>query len=462
MSAVVVIGDVVVDRDVIGTATRMCPDGPAPVVDQVDEVVRTGGAGLTASLVRRQSPDTAVHLVAAFADDAPGALARRWLTDRGVALTDLVDHGSTTEKIRIRVDGRTLLRVDRGRAGDVGDPPGGIDPLRGAGVVLVSDYGRGVTAHPGVRSMLAGALARGVPVVWDPHPLGAPPLPGSTVVVPNTTEAGMHGNRPTDLGDATRRTVALRQEWGVGAVALTMGSGGALLVSGDGVPLVVPVDGPGVHGDTCGAGDAFAAGVALALAQDALLSQAVAQGVTAAVRYLRDGGPNAAATGDDALDAGEVGDADGPRERPASRLVAAGGCFDILHAGHIAMLRHAHRLGDRLVVLLNSDASVRRLKGPGRPVQRDVDRAAVIGSLSFVDDVIVFDEDTPAQALERLRPDVFVKGGDYTHRHVHEQETLERWGGTVVSVPFVDGLSTTSLLASARGSETEGARTHAR
>ncbi len=289
MSAVVVVGDVVLDRDVIGDATRLCPDGPAPVVDQVDEVVRTGGAGLTASLVRQTSPTTAVHLVTAFAADAAGGIARGWLEDRGVSLTDLVDHGSTTEKIRVRVDDRTLLRVDRGVAGHIGEPSDGLDRLRCEGslqhadVVLVSDYGRGMTAHPAVRAMLAGVIDRGVPVVWDPHPRGAAPVAGSTVVLPNTSEAGLLGDRPADLGEATRRAVALRDEWRVGAVALTMGAGGALLVSGDGVPLVVPVDGPGERGDTCGAGDAFAAGFLAGLWRGTDLTRALRLGhITAA------------------------------------------------------------------------------------------------------------------------------------------------------------------------------------
>jgi rfaE bifunctional protein nucleotidyltransferase chain/domain len=137
---------------------------------------------------------------------------------------------------------------------------------------------------------------------------------------------------------------------------------------------------------------------------------------------------------------------DSEGEAAARTLVATGGCFDLLHPGHVSTLERARRLGDRLVVLLNSDASVRRLKGPGRPVQDEQDRAAVLRSLACVDDVVVFDEDTPAEALRRLRPDVFVKGGDYSSAELPEAAVLAEWGGTVLTVPFVDGRSTTGLL----------------
>jgi rfaE bifunctional protein nucleotidyltransferase chain/domain len=128
-------------------------------------------------------------------------------------------------------------------------------------------------------------------------------------------------------------------------------------------------------------------------------------------------------------------------------VVATGGCFDVLHAGHVATLERARALGDRLVVLLNSDASVRRLKGPDRPVQTQEDRAAVLASLRCVDEVVVFDDDTPVPALRRLRPALFVKGGDYSATRMPEHEVVEEWGGEVVTVPFLAGRSTTSLLA---------------
>jgi rfaE bifunctional protein nucleotidyltransferase chain/domain len=130
-------------------------------------------------------------------------------------------------------------------------------------------------------------------------------------------------------------------------------------------------------------------------------------------------------------------------------VVATGGCFDLLHAGHVATLQAARRLGDRLVVCLNSDASVRRLKGAPRPLVPASDRARVLEALECVDAVVVFDEDTPAEALRRIRPDVWVKGGDYAGAHLPEQEVLAEWGGQAVAVPYLDGRSSTRLVRAA-------------
>jgi D-beta-D-heptose 7-phosphate kinase / D-beta-D-heptose 1-phosphate adenosyltransferase len=126
--------------------------------------------------------------------------------------------------------------------------------------------------------------------------------------------------------------------------------------------------------------------------------------------------------------------------------VATGGCFDLLHPGHVHTLQAARALGDCLIVCLNSDASVRRLKGPGRPIVNEHDRAAVLAALGCVDAVAVFDEDTPAHVLERIRPHIWAKGGDYEGRLLPEQEVLERWGGRAVVLPFLDGRSTTELI----------------
>ncbi|WP_174548280.1 D-glycero-beta-D-manno-heptose 1-phosphate adenylyltransferase, partial [Nocardiopsis dassonvillei] len=149
----------------------------------------------------------------------------------------------------------------------------------------------------------------------------------------------------------------------------------------------------------------------------------------------------------------------GPRTgegRRAERVVATGGCFDVLHAGHVDLLRRARALGDRLVVLLNSDASVRALKGSGRPVVAEQDRARVLGALDCVDEVVVFDEDTPVRALEELRPDVWVKGGDYEVEDLPETPVVRRAGGEVVTVPLVPGHSTTGLITRIRGRGRDG------
>ncbi|MEU4835981.1 PfkB family carbohydrate kinase [Streptosporangium sp. NPDC023615] len=508
----VVVGDTVLDVDVEGETTRLCPDAPVPVVDVGAEHLRPGGAGLAALLAARSGAE--VVLVTALADDHSGRVLAGLLTPHlGVVRSPL--RGTTVRKTRVRVRGRTLVRLDTGDGTAPADRPGtAARVLRGAGAVLVSDYGRGVA--DAVRDLLGDLGALGVPVVWDPHPRGAPPPPGCTLVTPNETEAAALCGRPSgDPGEVARHLVAaLRAE----AVAVTLGARGAVLAGADGHRSHLPAPPPparpsarspalspgdrGAHGthDTCGAGDRLAGAAALALREGAAVRDAVAAGVREAARFVNDGGaasirpvlPRApAAPGGNGLgtapirpavlraavltDGGGAGAApaapaappgpaatgagDGPRDAletaeavraRGGRLIATGGCFDLLHAGHVSLLRRARALGDALVVCVNSDASVRRLKGPGRPVVGLHDRVEVLRALGCVDAVLVFEEDTPCAAVELLRPEVWVKGGDHGGRVLPETAVLDRLGAEVVVLSRVPGRSTTGLIAAAQ------------
>jgi D-beta-D-heptose 7-phosphate kinase/D-beta-D-heptose 1-phosphate adenosyltransferase len=209
-----------------------------------------------------------------------------------------------------------------------------------------------------------------------------------------------------------------------------------------------------VH-DSCGAGDRFAATATIRLAEGASPAESVAAATEAATTYVENGGPRYVSERPVRPDHAE------PDEDPLTvarrvraaggTVVAVGGCFDLLHRGHATMLQEARRLGDCLIVCINGDESVSRIKGPERPVLPAVDRAAMLRSLRSVDAVLVFDEDTPESSLRLLRPDVFVKGGDYHAAQLPEAETVRAWGGQVVTVPFVDGYSTTSLLQELTG-----------
>jgi rfaE bifunctional protein nucleotidyltransferase chain/domain len=249
------------------------------------------------------------------------------------------------------------------------------------------------------------------------------------------------------------RAEALIRRWGVGAVAVTLGARGALLSYGEGAPMVVPAVAV-TGGDPCGAGDSFAAAAALALADGAVTGEAVAAAVAAATAFVARGG--AAAWDADASPqpnvVAEPGvDAVLARVRAAGgTVVATGGCFDLLHPGHVATLRAARGLGDCLIVCINSDDSVRRLKGPSRPLVTAPDRARVLEALEFVDAVVVFEEDTPAEVLDRLRPDVWAKGGDYAGADLPEAAVLQTWGGQAVVLPYLDGHSTTALVERSR------------
>jgi D-beta-D-heptose 7-phosphate kinase/D-beta-D-heptose 1-phosphate adenosyltransferase len=466
----VVIGDSLLDRDVDGTVTRICPDAPAPVFDVAGTRSRPGGAALAASLAAALHGP--VRLVTAVAADEGSRELLALLEDGGVEVVVLPACGAVPEKVRLRADGQTLLRLDRGGLTVSPDPPGKVigAALDGAGAVLVSDYGRGVAALPPVLEALGGGRRR---IVWDPHPKGPPPVPGCRIFTPNAAEAlGRWGAGDPGAPTGTDSWAALaraastaRTETFADSVAVTWGDRGALLDTGDGAPRLLPAPVAG-QGDACGAGDCFAAAAAAALAGGAVASEAVAAAVERASRFVAAGG---AARYPGSL----PGPAGAPLRAGASRppglsfqadertrpdkvaetragggvVVAAGGCFDVLHAGHVAMLQAARRLGDCLVVCLNSDRSVRRLKGPGRPVNPQADRAATLAALGCVDAVAVFDEDTPETVLRRLRPDIWVKGGDYDGRLLPEASVLQEWGGEVAVLPYLADRSTSRILS---------------
>ncbi|WP_428833168.1 PfkB family carbohydrate kinase [Micromonospora coerulea] len=453
-----VVGDALLDRDVAGAVSRVCPDAPVPVLDERSATDRPGGAGLAALLAAAQ--DSEVALVTALADDAGGGRLAELLAAAGVEVYPLHLPGATAEKIRLRAGGQTLLRLDRG-----GDPQPPGEPsaatlavLARARAILVSDYGRGLVRQPTLRAALAEASA---PVVWDPHPRGPAAVAGARLTTPNLAElrqlTGDAGGGSA-LSTATRAGHELRRRWRVGAVAVTLGADGAVLCHSGSTPLVVPP--PATVDrveDTCGAGDRFAATAALALGGGALVSEAVGEAIAAASAYVAAGGAAGLHRQEDrrpVLAAARTAEELVARVRAdGGTVVATGGCFDILHAGHVATLQAARRLGDCLVVCLNSDHSVRGLKGPERPVNPEADRARLLAALDCVDAVAVFDEPTPHQVLARLRPDVWVKGGDYAGENgpdLPETELVQRWGGRVVTVPYLAGRSTTGTISAAR------------
>ncbi|WP_329200773.1 MULTISPECIES: D-glycero-beta-D-manno-heptose 1-phosphate adenylyltransferase [unclassified Streptomyces] len=442
----VVVGDALLDEDIEGVSTRMSPDAPAPVVDVTGARRRPGGAGLAAALAARGGRE--VVLVTALGEDEASATVRTALRGR-VHLVEIPLDGDLPVKTRVLAGGRPLVRIDRG-GGTPGAPAGAVrEALEQAGTVLVADYGRR-TARA-VRELLE-AVAPRVPLVWDPHPKGDDPVPGARLVTPNAGET----RALSDIEGVSLRAYAQRGEelagrWRAAAVAVTLGERGVLLTRpGAQTPMLVPAP-YRAEGDPCGAGDCFAAATAAALADGALPEEAVERGVAEAAAFVAAGG-----AGNPALWQTGAAAPRRARERDAFALarevrarggtvVATGGCFDLLHAGHVGLLESARRIGDCLIVCVNSDASLGRLKGPGRPLNPLADRMRVLAALGSVDAVAPFEEDTPERLLDRLRPDVWVKGGDYSAGELPEAEVLRRWGGQAVVLPYLDGRSTTSL-----------------
>jgi rfaE bifunctional protein nucleotidyltransferase chain/domain/rfaE bifunctional protein kinase chain/domain len=451
----VVVGDALLDRDVHGTVNRLVPDAAAPVFDEAERFDRPGGAALAAALAAADG--VRVTLIAAIGDDPAGTRLRRLLDEAGVHVIALGSR-ATRQKIRFRTPSGVVMRLDRGGTGaavDVDDDA--FAALADPAAVLVSDYGGGVTSLNQVRRAIA-MLAQRRPVVWDPHPRGCDPVPGLRLVTPNESELPDDGSAErVRMAGLTRRAASARSAWRAAAVAVTLGERGALLVEGDTLPRLVPARAMSSV-DSCGAGDRFAAAAAAAFADGAVVSEAVEQAVSAASHFVADGAagsyghrrtPRASQPSIGLHEALHVAEATRRRGEP---VVATGGCFDVLHAGHIQTLQAARELGGCLIVCLNSDEGVRDLKGPGRPLNPLADRIRVLAALGCVDAVAVFNDTTPIGTLVHLRPDIWVKGGDYTAETLPEADDVAAWGGQTVILPYLPGHSTTQLIQAAAGS----------
>ena len=468
---VLVVGDAVLDGWLSGPSRRLSREAPVPVVGVTTERYAPGGAANTAANLAALG--ASVRFVTVTGEDADGALLRRVLRDAGVDDAHvLVEPGRTTcAKRRVSAGTQMLTRLDTGDEGPVTDGTRVrlAQCLRElaaeSAAVVVSDYGLGLLADGAVDAV----AALGHPcVVVDSRAPQRWAAVRPRAVKPNFAEVAPL--LPPGL-DRAERVVAgadrVRAELGAAVVAATLDGDGAVVLS-DGPPVRLhTTPQPDTH--AAGAGDSFTAVLALALAQGAPpalageLAQRAAQVVVRApgtTLCSADDLREAVGTTEQRVrDVARLADL-AARHRTQGRTVAfTNGCFDVLHAGHIAHLREAGALADVLVVGLNSDDSVQRLKGPGHPVNPVEDRAAVLAALVGVDHLVVFDADTPAELLEAVRPDVYVKGGDYTREMLPETALVERLGGTVVTLGWVEDRASAGRSAPDRAPEQDQRRT---
>ncbi len=460
------VGDLMLDRFVTGTVDRVSPEAPIPILAIDGESVMIGGAGnVVRNLVAVGAEAT---LVAVIGDDAAGTELRTRLdTMAGVTarLVTVADR-RTTVKTRFVTGGQQLLRTDEEATGplDEGTDRALLDhalaALDGCGALMLSDYGKGVLGTAVTSALIAAAREAGKPIVVDPKGTDYARYRGASLLTPNRNElaqaSGMKLEDAAAVVAACRKIIA---DCGVRAVLATLGGRGMTLVDEDAADHL-PARARAVF-DVSGAGDTVAAAMAagLALGEPALRVARLAN--TAAGVAVGKTGTAAAYAGEivSALHEAEflTGEAkvatleaardraDGWR-REGRRIGFTNGCFDLLHPGHISLLNQARARCDRLIVGLNDDESVARLKGPGRPAQGEASRAAVLASLSAVDMVVIFAEETPLAVINALRPDVLVKGADYTVETVVGAAEVQSWGGTVVLADILDGHSTTETL----------------
>jgi D-beta-D-heptose 7-phosphate kinase/D-beta-D-heptose 1-phosphate adenosyltransferase len=473
---VVVVGDAMLDRYLFGETSRISPEAPIPVVRVVRDEERAGGAASAAMNVRALGAN--VRIVGFQGTDEAGTALRRLLESAGIDTTALVAVAGrpTTQKTRVVAEGRShrnrqqVVRVDREDSTTY--PPEAEARLLaafekvlvGASSVVVSDYAKGVVTSRVIRYVIDRARDAGVPVLVDPKGSDYSRYRGATVVTPNRSEAAQAtGIEPRDRDSmlaAGRRVLEIA---GVEAAVVTLDKDGMAIVTRSGHEEIVPTTPREVY-DVTGAGDVVIATLGVALGDGLPLATAVhLANVAAGVEVGKVGA--VPVTREEVLVA--LGESRPPSHRvlplPAlleeladvrksgRTVVFTNGCFDVLHAGHVRYLAAARREGDVLVVGLNSDTSVRRIKGEGRPVNPQDDRAEVLASLAAVDYVVVFDEDTPFETIRAVQPDVLVKGEDWRDKGVVGREIVEARGGRVVLAPLVPGRSTSAVIEKIRG-----------
>jgi rfaE bifunctional protein nucleotidyltransferase chain/domain len=438
---IAVVGDTMLDVDLAGDAEPLGPDAPAPVLSTRSTRRRPGAAGLVATLLADDGIE--VELITALSDDARAEELKHMLAPwprrpHGPISIHFTKLGAPTPvKTRMRAGDHLLLRLHEDTAPPEFPPHsnrGMRDALTGVDAVIVADYGGGIAADPGLRRTLS-AIGVTVPIVWHPHPHGALPLTASAVVTPNEL-AARHAARAEADADPSDLAQALAAHWSVRAVAVTCGERGAVLHERGRHTHVIPTTAvPGV--EAAGAGDRFATAVGVALASGSDTREAVESAVAATRRYLADGGvagldrppPRPLDPPVDVLDLTRA------VRRHGGTVVATAGRFDSLDASHVRTLVAARALGDCLIVFIHGDASAGAVTGgSGLPLMSAADRRDLLMALACVDAVVVFDESDPRVALDRIRPDVFVKGDDADE--VAEAPLVSRWGGRVVTVPF--------------------------
>jgi D-beta-D-heptose 7-phosphate kinase / D-beta-D-heptose 1-phosphate adenosyltransferase len=464
---IAVIGDVMLDEWLHGSADRLCREGPAPVVDVAHRSIAAGGAANTAVNLAALGAD--VRLVSAVGADRSGEELLSELRSAGAAtgFVAVRPDRHTTTKRRVVAADQLLLRLDDGDH----DQPPLPDPavlrpaLAGCAAAVVCDYGSGLLAG-GVAAALDELRADIPLLVVDAHRPQRWARLRPDLVTPNAAEAeSLLGSpipkepekRPEFL--AARRS-RLREATGARLVVVTLDRDGAVLLDAD-LPAHRTWAHPVPDNHTAGAGDTFCAAVTVGLCCGLPPVLAVELAQAAADVVVHRPGTSVCGAAElsqrlasyhgTALDHAQLASVVAAHRAAGRRIVFTNGCFDVLHRGHVTYLNEAKRLGDVLIVALNSDGSVARLKGPGRPVNDAADRAAVVAALSCVDHVTMFDEDTAVGLIEALTPDVYAKGGDHHDELLAEAPAVRRYGGEVRILDYVPDRSTSATIERIRG-----------
>lgn len=464
---VLVVGDAMLDRFVTGDVERISPEAPIPVLRVKNETRMPGGAG---NVVRNLSALGAnVTFIAVTGQDAAGDELAQAMSDCPRVSTDLVQDPAraTTIKVRYVAGNQQMMRADweddTPLADEISDDllARALKAVDGCSAIVLSDYDKGVLADGRAVAIIEAAKAAGIPVIVDPKGDGYARYQGADLITPNRKELAQATTLTADSDDAiVTAASSLISAHSLGGILVTRSADGMTLVGQDGSATHLPAESQEVF-DVSGAGDTVVACVAAMVGAGHELKDAAAVANVAAGIVVAKVGTAVAYSAEviAALHHQDISDAEAKVltetqaververwRRQGLKVGFTNGCFDLLHPGHVSLLRQSKAACDRLIVGLNSDASVKRLKGEERPVQNEAARSAVMASLSSVDLVVIFGEDTPYELIERLHPDVMVKGADYAIEDVVGADLVLGWGGDVVLADLKAGHSTTATI----------------
>lgn len=464
---ILVVGDIMLDRYVRGTVERISPEAPVPVLKVTEEAYAPGGAGNVALNLRTMGAK--VELVGSLGKDREGDEIVRFLKESGIGSGSIVrDAGKpTTSKTRLiagtqqiarmdmEVDTLTHEKVEKALLKSIERAVGEFKPKG----IIISDYSKGVVTDSLVSRVIKLAKGSGIFVTVDPKGEDYGRYRGASAITPNLREAELASGLKITGEDSLRNAAEkIMGQTEADFVLITRGSGGMSYFSKHGESGTVPSHPVEVF-DVTGAGDTAASVFTLSFLASYLLEESVKIANAAAGIVVSRIGTASVTQADLRAyfarnEEGEKGKIQGRAalaktltglRAKGKKVVFTNGCFDLFHTGHLKLLREARKLGDALVVAINSDRSVRKLKGSGRPYITEADRALLLAALDCVDYLCVFEEDTPLDLIKELKPDVLVKGGDYRREEVVGGGFVEGLGGRVVIIPLVKGISTSTL-----------------
>lgn len=462
---VLVIGDLILDKYISGTSRRISPEAPVPVISHGEIRYHLGGA---ANVVKNIiSLGAKAHLIGTAGKDSNGMTMQKLLGKTGISSAGIIKDSDkpTTLKTRIISDNQQLLRIDEESTCEISSRIENqllntikrfIRTYRPDGIII-SDYNKGTVTNKICRETIKMARKSDTFIAVDPKGKDFIKYKGASVITPNRKEAeAAYGRTVPDEKTVIKALKKLKNDTEAEGILITKGKQGVSFIKGNKI-FNVPTAERDVY-DVTGAGDTFistftlsalcshswtvaakianaAASIAVShlgtvsLAQDQLLRELDKTSVSQKIKDIKDLIPVLA-----------------ERKKQGEKIAFTNGCFDILHTGHLKLLKESRKCGDLLIVALNSDRSVRKLKGKHRPIVSESDRATMISSFDFVDYVVIFDENTPLKTIRKLKPDVIIKGGDYRKEQVVGKSFVESYGGKIKIVPLEQSISTSYLV----------------